>query len=338
MSYFARAGALQGFPELVREYGQSPTDILREAGLSQAVLFEPDLYVPFIALARAFTLAAERCAAEDFGVRLGSSQGLEVVGALASCMGLQPTMGDALRIMYKNLAFHARGVHIDVRFEPAAIDLLVRFDFAREVDCKQLTGVSIAHLERAISQLNGGQYPLQSVWLDIPAPSSKASTFREVLGCAVHFEAGENRMRYAFTGDFFSTPVSLDQALREHLSHVWRLDPGQRETAAASAQVERVITALLPTGECHLEVVAKLLGYSPRKLQRLLFENGTSFSAVLQATRSRLACQNLMFSDMDITTLAMNLGFAEVAIFSRAFKAWTGLSPQAWRKARLSVG
>ncbi|RLT90167.1 MAG: helix-turn-helix domain-containing protein [Ketobacter sp. GenoA1] len=60
----------------------------------------------------------------------------------------------------------------------------------------------------------------------------------------------------------------------------------------------------------------------------------SSFSNLMQETRKRLTCKNLSLSDVDVTTLALNLGFSEVAVFSRAFKLWTGLSPRACVRAR----
>ncbi|PHS63936.1 MAG: hypothetical protein COB09_11515 [Thalassobium sp.] len=33
-----------------------------------------------------------------------------------------------------------------------------------------------------------------------------------------------------------------------------------------------------------------------------------------------------------ITELALQLGYAKVAVFSRHFRRWTGISPRAWQK------
>jgi AraC-like DNA-binding protein len=35
---------------------------------------------------------------------------------------------------------------------------------------------------------------------------------------------------------------------------------------------------------------------------------------------------------MSVTDLALNLGYADVSVFSRHFKQWTGLSPRNWQQ------
>ena len=114
MSYFVRSGGLLGFSEWVRDNGENPNMLMAEVGLSPAALYDSDLYIPYLALARLMTVSAQRCQREDFGIRLGMRQGLEAVGALGSAMCLQANLGDALRLMQRNLEFHARGVLIAV--------------------------------------------------------------------------------------------------------------------------------------------------------------------------------------------------------------------------------
>ncbi len=52
---------------------------------------------------------------------------------------------------------------------------------------------------------------------------------------------------------------------------------------------------------------------------------------MLQDTRLGIARQHLQQQKMSITDLALNLGYADIAVFSRHFKRWTGLSPRQWR-------
>ena len=79
-------------------------------------------------------------------------------------------------------------------------------------------------------------------------------------------------------------------------------------------------------------MVARIVDLHPRVLQQRLAAQGSSFSALLESRRLRLAKEHLAHSDIDLTTLALNLGYAELAVFSRAFKRWQGVSPRAWRR------
>jgi AraC-like DNA-binding protein len=53
---------------------------------------------------------------------------------------------------------------------------------------------------------------------------------------------------------------------------------------------------------------------------------------LLADTRHELARHLLLNTDLPVSQIATNLGFAEPATFSRAFRSWAGTSPRQWRK------
>ena len=70
---------------------------------------------------------------------------------------------------------------------------------------------------------------------------------------------------------------------------------------------------------------------STRTLQRLLRAEGTTFGAVLQETRHGLALHYLRNTGITATEIGFLLGFDETSSFYRAFRAWTGSTPEATR-------
>jgi len=82
-----------------------------------------------------------------------------------------------------------------------------------------------------------------------------------------------------------------------------------------------------------LPEIAKLMGLSDHGLQKLLKVNAISFSDILRAARQELALHYMSNSDMSLTEIAYNLGYSELSAFSRAFRAWTGISPQRFRRS-----
>jgi|SRR5690554_2170401 len=329
MQYFARSGALVGFPELVRSYGEHPYRLMREVGLSPAVLKDTDLYISYIGLAELLTLAAERCGAPEFGARLGYQQGLEAVGALGSLMCMQSTIADAVRILLRNLVFHAHGVEIDVDVHGQMVEMRMEFAFEARADCRQLIALSLALLVSGTKQLNAGAPRPKEVELAVP-DNGVSKVCRPFLGPNLHFGGLENRVQ--FPASLLNLPVLATNDVRQRISQQWQKSQAQFTATSLRSQVDRSITALLPTGECNLETVARVLGSHPRSLQSRLKSENTSFGERLQINRQRLACQYLKNTDMDLAQLAMNLGYTDLAPFSRAFKIWKGCSPRAWRK------
>ena len=102
------------------------------------------------------------------------------------------------------------------------------------------------------------------------------------------------------------------------------------EPASTSQRVEDMIRRLLPTGECTLPTVAETLSTTVRTLQAHLDEEGSSFRQILENVRREIAVYHLRRGDMQLTQLAMVLGYSELSAFSRSFRSWYGVSPRRW--------
>jgi len=78
--------------------------------------------------------------------------------------------------------------------------------------------------------------------------------------------------------------------------------------------------------------IARILGLSGYSFQRQLKERGLSFRNLLKAAREEQALNYLQNMDLPLTEVAALLGYSELSAFSRAFRAWTGMSPQRYRR------
>jgi AraC-like DNA-binding protein len=147
---------------------------------------------------------------------------------------------------------------------------------------------------------------------------------------------GKVRFDSAFDGISFPleflkrSPLANEELMREHLLQHMQLLKTQYPNNL-KGQVCHLIGNLLPTGECSIEAVSNSLGLQPRVLQKRLQAEASTFSQLLQETRLEIAKQNLLRDKTSITDLALNLGYADVSVFSRHFKQWTGFSPRNWR-------
>jgi AraC-like DNA-binding protein len=105
---------------------------------------------------------------------------------------------------------------------------------------------------------------------------------------------------------------------------------------AAASAAERVRAALLetlPAGDHTMITVAHQLATSPRTLQRQLQTEGTTFQAVLTSTREHLARHYLTHSAMTTAEIAYLLAYDDTNSFYRAFRTWTGATPDTVRTA-----
>jgi AraC-like DNA-binding protein len=103
--------------------------------------------------------------------------------------------------------------------------------------------------------------------------------------------------------------------------------------ASAAERVRSVLLEQLPAGQAAIELVARKLAVSPRTLQRRLSEEGTSFQDVLSQTREALARHYLGRSEFSAAEIAFLLGYEDPNSFYRAFRDWTGQTPERARAA-----
>lgn len=146
------------------------------------------------------------------------------------------------------------------------------------------------------------------------------------------------------TGPAFSVQFSAIDAARPFLTanaEMWRffepvLNERLEEMDKDATTAERVHAALyemLPSGRSAIQDVAGFLGMSTRSLQRYLKQEDTSFKNVLNQTREELAVHYLRKSDLSTAEISFLLGFEEPNSFFRAFRSWTGQTPQSLRAA-----
>lgn len=83
-----------------------------------------------------------------------------------------------------------------------------------------------------------------------------------------------------------------------------------------------------------LEDVAEHLALSPRSLRRKLEDEGTTFRGLVDHERKLLAAQLLETTQMKLDELGLQLGYADTASFTRAFRRWYGTSPGEFRSQR----
>jgi AraC-like DNA-binding protein len=151
-----------------------------------------------------------------------------------------------------------------------------------------------------------------------------------------------------YTADSRFGAPKLTASLRDHLLDL----PIRRDEAALQAflegapgkismlyrrdrdmvlRVRDLLRAALPD-TLTVETVAARLHLSPRTLHRRLEEEGSGFRLIKDAIRRDIALARLAKTQQPVATIAAELGFADPSAFYRACVAWTGVSPDRYRR------
>ena len=144
---------------------------------------------------------------------------------------------------------------------------------------------------------------------------------------------GGSRLTARFNATLLDLPIRRDEAA---LASFLEGAPGRismlyRRDRATVLRVRDLIRAALPASLPQDEVASRL-HMSPRTLHRRLEEEGASFRGIKEALRRDIALARLTKTRQPIAQVAADLGYADTSAFYRAFTAWTGLSPERYRK------
>jgi AraC-like DNA-binding protein len=164
-------------------------------------------------------------------------------------------------------------------------------------------------------------------------PHSEAFEVEAFFNCPVRFGASENSL--VFDSDFLFVPIpthdpSACAALqREAESLLAEL----REPTAFRRDVVNAISCELREGRSGIREVANRLGMHPKTLGRSLRADGTTYRELLDEVRLHLAQRYLEQEALCVAEIAFRLGYSEKSAFNRAFKRWTGRTPESFRVA-----
>ena len=102
------------------------------------------------------------------------------------------------------------------------------------------------------------------------------------------------------------------------------------------ARVRACMIPMLPLGGVAVDTIAAQFSISSRTLRRRLHEESTSFQELHDEVRSGLASDYLTQDGRGVEEVAELVGFSDPSAFSKAFRRWTGISPQTYRHQRLT--
>lgn len=326
-SIFARTILLQ--VELSRAFGL-PEASLRALGLEAERLSDPDarvdeetVYAHLEAVAAHLPEGLPR-----FIVALAEQHETTTLGLPGFAMRTAPTLRDGVGVMhrYQHLtsslaAFelvelgalarwseHRDGEERLGSLLATEISLLITLHLAREVLGERIIPIAI-EIRRAIE----------------PPPEYLA-----LAGCPfIHAPRGA----MTFPVALLDRPVATANADMSayFLRELERLAQSAAQAPALLVDLRRALTAQLLSGVPSLESGGKALGLSARTLQRKLAAEGTTFGEVLEALRRDLATSYLSSPRYSAAEVAFLLGYSEASSFYRAFKRWTGLTPEEHR-------
>ena len=304
-------------------------DELRTRGLPvEEIVGRMPRHITAAFLARALTRALELSGDPGLGVAYGLRLNLASHGILGYAL-MSSRNGDQLLSLLSRYASLAIPGLVLRRVVDGQKLMLACETKAGVLSREFLTDLVLGTLVSGARALFNRRIPGAEIWLEFvePAHVGRYGAF----GVPVYF----SKPCSALVCDraFLDMPLSSANPVMSEIGARQCEDMlrAMRERSGIAGQVRR--TLLRAPGEFPNQAdMARRLHQSARTLRRRLESEQTSYREIVDEVRFELAQRYLATPELRVAQISALLGYDEVANFRRAFKRWSGTSPNAWRR------
>ena len=327
-SYFARAHLHNGV-----FLGGNEQQILALASITHAQLMHPKSRV----LATQVASIVKSCWRLSGDELLGFTEQKVKVGMftlLAERLILCKTLEGVLA--YSDAFYSLTGDQLQIKIEKRISQVCVTVNANFMSSSKSpsanslLTELLLLICHRFSSWLVGKVIPLSQIHVKHKKPIHHEE-YRLMFPCPCIYQSTHNML--VFDAKYLDLPVVQTQEewvkYAHHIPLQWFKKQSYYDTC--SARVLRILEHSLLDKTTNIDNVAAKLNLTSRTLRRKLIVEGSRFQQLKDNTRRDKAIHLFEQVDLTIAQIGLAVGFTELATFSRAFKHWTGVSPNTYR-------
>ena len=320
----ARAASLVGFTELVSVLGGKPQQLMEKVGLDISLLDDLNQMMSSEALTLLLDLAAKELSCPSFGLLLAQRQGISILGPVGLIMRQSPTFFDAVTTLKKYIYLHNEAISFDLEVQNRIATVKYHSIVNGENHSQQITDLALGVGCNVMRLYTGKAWNPRSVYLRHQMPPD-LSPYTLVFHAPISFS--QEFSGFVFDANILYTTVDSFEPEMQRFLGDYLDDLGRSRTQDIVHQVSMIMRSALPKGHCSLVEISRLMGLKERALQRRLQKEGTTFQRLLDQVRQEIAKEYLNSSSVNMTDLALFLGYSELSVFSRAFKKWFGVAP-----------
>ena len=324
-----QGGYLRGLKDLVRSRGCDPRKLLEQHEIDPIAFETQDYNVECVSAVNLLEHCS-RLIDPVFGLRLAERQEPEVFGCAIALARTAPNLRQALQGLVDYVPVSASP---ECEMEIVSGREIAELRWRTQVglgDSEQANYQGLLLITKTLRMLLGQEFRPHYATLAFKIGRSCQQLLEERVGCKVRGQAEAHAI--AFPVQMLDYPIATSNRTLFALLESYL---AQLRAASRSSFVEQVgayVRGALPSGDCSVDDCAVRLGTSSRTLQKRLTRANARFSDIIQNERTKLAKHALRWSDCSLDEIASQLGYAEQTSFGRAFKRYTGMTPQAFRQ------
>ena len=321
--------------DFLLDLGIEPDQIFRDIGLSSADDAELEPAIPIADICRLFDLVAAQLDRPYFGLDLARGYHYEASSLIIVAFMAAPDVRSALNTLLRYDKYVDSGIETTLTHAGGLSCFEVNLLAPESVNTEQLSEYLLFFLANSLQIATRKALPTARV--SFTHMSSKPVTpLEQVFGAPVFFGASHNSLH--FETQFLDTPLhTQNQLLYEvNIKGLRQIFTTVGEHFDFVQAVQRQVLLQLKNGNPTVGSVAEALQLSTRTLRRRLADHGLKLQEVKNDARAQRARFYLKQTQMPLSQVALEVGFSEMSAFSRAFRLWTGQTPQECREQKAS--
>lgn len=326
---YSRSVSTEGLFELVEKKGGNPHLLAAEVGLNSDFKSNDIDFISWNKVCDYLELCAKRLDAPSFGIEWAQSlpDNSRNSGPLILAGAVKNNFRDALELALNYQKIHTNGVSYSFIEDPTSEDLI------GYVDIHPLSAPARQHCEHIMAHIvilasrYAPDFKIKHISFQHNAPKD-SQWHGAIFPCEITYNADRNTI----TGNksILDVPKSAFTTVMLPLLRSY-LDRRRRKVnthGSITMDVAELLPNMFGLQQSHMSDVALAMQISEKKLQRLLREENTTFSAILNDVRRNTATRLLQGSEIPITRIARMLDYGSVESFNAACQRWHKLSPR----------
>lgn len=319
---------------MLEDCGVDPGSVLSRRGFQRTDFEDPDNALPYANVLSVLEDAARTTGLDNFGLALGLKARLSHFGLVGQLMQSAPTFDHALRDYMANHGRFVRGgAPYWVQLSPYRVENpedfivgyccivgsapTVQFSLAAMGAGSSIFHELTGHRPRRVYLALSRNDRISKAIVSMLAPS-------EIVFDSPHFGLAYPTELLAQKNK--KADAKLYRLFSDRVQDYWNgLEPDFTD------QVRRHVLPYLFVKSSHMRDLSDDLRLHARAINRRLKDRGTTLRAIVNQMRYEIASQLLRNTSLPVSAVADALGYAEASVFVRAFRRWSGVTPERWR-------
>ena len=317
-----KARSMGPVADAVEHAGGSIANVFRRADLPLRLIDEPDRLIPLRDQLFLLECAAREIGDEALPARLSSAAGVVGLGQFGEHVIAAPVLREAIdRTNLLMGSMLQSATRLELRRSGPWVEWTYAVMDSVETGRQKNEILALGYMLDLVRRYAGPNWMPQRAGLAGSPPPGRR-VVEDIFNC----EIWQTNIAMLVLP---ATLLDLRHCRPEEPMRVPEDVPPTIDFVACVAELTR--TSLLLDGRARIDWMARRLGMSRRSMQRRLDDCNTTFTVIHRSALEKEAYRLLGIRGLSVTAVAFELGYSDLAHFTRAFIRWSGQTPASWK-------